>query len=523
MNYYLFFLLTLVCSYTINYHNNIIYFSLDNYSVKSKILNGKEYTKYFVDNFIRTDFSGDPDIPVIRRAFIGNRLSFEIVRTKSKIIKTKRILPIPEYPNRCGESQLVFFFSEKYFINEFIPEKSISYFPFYQEKNHSGYILEIHPFQYNAVTNEIMITEELIIRLIEENPNIVYSKSRINLYKNLFMNLYGQISEEKETLLIIYADKHEKLINLLIEMKEKYYTVITSSLSQITLTSNTTEIKNFIRKLYLEQNLSNVILIGSVDDIPSYPNDNTGYSDANYGQMYDAPNVNVYISRISGNDNDIYRQVRKNAWYSNLKSIENRFYQGIASAESFGDMPTDCGFMKILHQMIEDDKKEETFYLECDPKANKSTIIENINTGLHYINYIGHGSGQKWVTSEFSIDDTFRLKNYFNNSIVIDVSCSNGDFTYHPCLAESMMFGAPEYAGVLAMYSSIPRAEWFPPVYMQYFAHYLIKNKDKELIATIGDMMYGGSIMACVLYPNGCRHLIDGYILYGDSSLFIVD
>lgn len=511
-----------VTEYTLQFNNNVIDFRLNSYQSVRKIINNETHVQYYIDGYIRTDKVGDPNLPIIRRAFLGQNISFEILDFKLNSRTTSRIIPIRRYSNRCKFREYPWIFSDRYFIDEFFPKNIINSFQFYSEKNHKGFILEINPFLYNPVTNELLIIDNLRIRLNDVTFKPLYDTNKAILYRNLFMNYVENLREDKLTILIIAADSYVDVIAPLIKSKSEIYDVIFSKLSNISKTKDPIEIKSYIKNLFLNNSLSNVILIGNVNDIPSHPNDHTEHSDSNYGQMYDMPNVNVHISRISGDKISIIRQINKIIWYDKLSEIDLESYQGIASAQGQIDLPTDCQFMDILNKMIANEKKiKKTFYKQCGPNANKTNVIDHINRGLTFINYIGHGSGTSWVTTNFDVNDAKNLKNVYNNSIVIDVSCSNGDLTINPCLAESMMTGGLNNSGVLSMYSSIPFAEWFPPVYMQYFAYFILKNRNLDRKITIGDITYGGSLMSCVLYPAGCRHLIDGYILYGDGSIYI--
>jgi hypothetical protein len=146
-------------------------------------------------------------------------------------------------------------------------------------------------------------------------------------------------------------------------------------------------------------------------------------------------------------------------------------------------------------------------------------IAEAVDAGLGMINYIGHGSGTGWLSVPFTSADVHALDNTAAWPWILDVSCSNGDFSAPECFAEAWLRanvdGAP--TGAVAMISASTATSWVPPCVMQE------TMLDRLLGGTVelGALLAAGVAEVLVQYDGTIegRKLMEQYNVFGDGSL----
>ena len=500
--------------YTLKRENNKLVFKLISYDKIKILYKNSSYDKFIIDSFVNIDNPNFPDLPIIRKPLLGSNLKIKLRPYRFKIINTEKIISIKKPNKRCEKVTSDYSFDDMYSEDMYYPEEIISLKKFHNEKLINNYILEINPFLYNPVKNLLKIITFLELELSDKVSSFDITLPMHQLYEILFLNFKNyKFNIVEHDALIITSDKYYKealtLYNHKIAMNNRNI--------RIKKTSEITNIKKYIKKMYETKNTKYVILIGNTKDIPIlYSHSIYTHSDSLYG-IFDGNINNVFISRITGNNNlDIINQINKIIRYEKPSTIHNLNYLGIASKDG---EPNDCHFMKRLHKMINDSTasfESFKFNIICDHEGTKEDLIRYVNKGTNFINYLGHGSGIDWTTTGYNITDNKYLHSPVN-PIIIDVSCLNGNIKLNPCLAESLSTSFLSGTGSLAMYSSIPLADWFPPLYMQYFSYHVLQFT--RGITSVGQMAYSGTMMACVMYPNNCHNMAHGFILYGDSSM----
>ncbi|MFZ8934699.1 MAG: C25 family cysteine peptidase, partial [Bacteriovoracaceae bacterium] len=139
------------------------------------------------------------------------------------------------------------------------------------------------------------------------------------------------------------------------------------------------------------------------------------------------------------------------------------------------------------------------------------------------VNYIGHGSGNSWISinrGEFHSDNVKSLKSNIVKPIVIDVSCQNGRFNYEGRLGERFMnetrFSKP--IGAVAFYGGSVDISWHPPAVMAVKISELFAQKTIE---TLGDLLLQGQVELLKSYSDGdmAKENLVWYHLLGDPAL----
>lgn len=267
--------------------------------------------------------------------------------------------------------------------------------------------------------------------------------------------------------------------------------------------------------------LTYVILVGDIAQVPCYSgtnegaDDDTRYANQEGNDLY----PDLFISRISGsNPADIETQINKFIRYERNPDADGEWYSvGVGLASSEGS-PPDYDRAEWLRQ----DMLGYNFnYVHeiYQPSGTSTAIAAAVNGGASLVNYIGHGSGTSWSNPPFGISNVHNLSNGYMNPWVIDVSCSNGDFSMTECFAEAWMrAGDPAQPdGAVAMYSASTSTPWIPPCVMQAEAVDLMVADQANII---GSLYYHGIMKVMDTYP-GDSQLVEQYNIFGDCSLMI--
>ncbi len=267
--------------------------------------------------------------------------------------------------------------------------------------------------------------------------------------------------------------------------------------------------------------LTYVILVGDQAQVPCYSgtmegaDDDTRYANQEGSDLY----PDLFISRISGsNPADIETQTNKFIRYERNPDADGDWYHigaGLASSEG---SPADYERSEWLRQ----DQLGYTFtevHEIYQPTGTSTDIANAVNAGVSLLTYIGHGSGTSWSNPPFGITNVHNLSNGYMTPWVLDVSCSNGDFSMSECFAEAWMrAGDPAQPdGAVAMYSASTSTPWVPPCVMQAEAVDLMVADQANII---GSLYYHGIMKVMDTYP-GDSQLVEQYNIFGDCSLMI--
>jgi len=288
-----------------------------------------------------------------------------------------------------------------------------------------------------------------------------------------------------------------------------------------TVGASTSAIKSYIKSQYNSNKIAYVQLIGKDKDIPA-PVGSYSYEvcDTCYTFVTQDYSIDVFISRLSGTVAwEFDQQVKKIIAYETQTGAPDYYYKGLNIASNQGSPYTDCVRATNMKTVLTN-FGFKSIEQQCDPTASKTVVINTINAGVSVLNYIGHGSGTSWSTTGFSTKDAHALTNSYQNPVVLDASCNNGDFSLTECLAEAMLKGNQNVAGsgAISMYSSAPTAEWDPPVdSMDGMLSLITTNKATQ----VGPAYFGGAMIAFAKWSSSSsgKYLVEGYVLFGDATM----
>ncbi len=401
-----------------------------------------------------------------------------------------------------------------------------------------GVNLIVNPVQYNPVKNKIRVHKNIQISIGSEPSRSVntligskpISKAFEPIYKNTFINYSGASTRlprlnEVGRLLIITADEYADAMKPFVDWKKKCgLSVKIVPMSKIGSTN--TDVKAFIQKEYDKGRLTNIMLVGDSDKIPTNKGENEGAdSDTCYVKLAGDDHVpDAIISRLSAeNAEGVAYQVAKFINYEQYPTKDTSWYTrlfGIGSAEG---SPADYEYIDELRQEHMSKGSFKSAEKAYDPGATQQDVIDAVNKGVSLINYLGHGSGSSWGTTRFSNSYMSKLDNGWKTPILFDVACLNGRFVNFTGFGESWMrAGSLEKpAGLVAYVGATTSMAWVPPIHVQAEINKnLIVN---ETYKTVGGLYMNGIMKGLELYTTAAKgdgvQILEQWHLFGDSTL----
>ncbi len=276
-------------------------------------------------------------------------------------------------------------------------------------------------------------------------------------------------------------------------------------------------------RFFSDAGLAHLVLVGDVQQVPTNIG---GYQGADSDGMFgllagDDLYVDVLVSRLPARNSDEARvMLGRTIAYERDPQNDAAWYAaavGIASDE--GD-PADYERCELLRDDLLAGDYADVARIYQGFGGARNDISSAVNGGASLVNYLGHGSGSSWMSVPFAISDVHQLTNTTAWPWIIDVSCSNGDFSREECFAEAWLRandgGQP--TGAVAMISASTATSWVPPCVMQEaMVDGLIAGENVELGA-----LYAVGIAAVLVQYEGTTQaikLMEQYNLFGDGSL----
>lgn len=276
-------------------------------------------------------------------------------------------------------------------------------------------------------------------------------------------------------------------------------------------------------RYFSPEGLAYVQLVGDVAQVPTLAGQYNGSdSDVSYGLLSgDDLYVDVLVSRFPArNGSEAAVMIDRSIAYERDVEAGAAWCTraaGIASDE--GD-PADWERAEWLRDELLAAELTDVARIYQGFGGLRDDIATAVDTGVGLINYLGHGSGTGWLSVPFTSADVHALANTGAWPWIIDVSCSNGDFSADECFAESWLRathdGAP--TGAVAMLSASSPTSWVPPCVMQ---ETMIDELTQSGESELGALHAAGVAAVLVMYEglNQDRKLMEQYNLFGDASL----
>ncbi len=403
-----------------------------------------------------------------------------------------------------------------------------------------GVTVRVNAFRYDADRGVLTVLKSMSLEVATTGSGGINAKTRpVNgidpqfgrLYNGIFANYgadkYAAI-DVNGPMLIVTDDAFMSAVVPFVEWKQQKGQPV----EMITISSvggTAAGIQGAINTRYVTPaGLTYVVLVGDIAQIPTYSGTYHGADDDTRYGMVDGSDLypDLFISRFSAqNIQQVSDQVEKFIRYErdpDLGAAAEWYHKGTGLASNEGS-PTDYERAEWLRQ----DLLGYTFTFVDEiyqPTGTTAHITTALNEGRSLVNYIGHGSGTSWSNPYFGTSDIHTLENGWAQPWILDVSCSNGDFSNSVCFAEAWLWatgtdGNPN--GAIGIYSASTLASWVPPCEMQAEAVDLLVA---ETANVLGALYYSGGMKVLDLYPGTGTEghkLIEQYNIFGDCSLMV--
>ena len=271
------------------------------------------------------------------------------------------------------------------------------------------------------------------------------------------------------------------------------------------------------------EGLAYLLLVGDAPQVPTNAGTLQGAdSDGMYGLLAgDDLFVDVAVGRLPARDADeAALMIARTIAYERDAAAGDDWFATAAGIASDEGQPADYERAEDLRDRLLDGGFDEVARIYQGFGGGADDIERAINGGTGLVNYLGHGAGDAWLSVPFDNADVHRLTNTDAWPVIVDVSCSNGDFSETECFAEAWLRSryAGRPAGAVAMLSASTLTSWVPPCVMQ-------ETMMADLLADDpGDLgaLHAAGIGAVLVQYDGTdegRKLMEQYNLFGDPSL----
>ena len=505
---------------------------------------------YFIINLANEPNSldkGMPDIPRIRRSIIipdTAKMSVQLVDANYETYKDVALAPSKGNILRTqNPDDISYEFGKVYTQDAWYPQEIVTLNDPYILRDYRGQVVEVCPFQYNPVTNELRFYTDITVIVSPEgkdNVNCFYRSKMpetvsidfLNIYNYHFLNFdmlgrYELVPEEGNMLVITYDAFYDAMIPF---VEWKNMKGIPTDMVNVSTIGNANAIKDYIIQYYDTNGLTFVLLVGDINQIPSLSY--SGYaSDPSYACIVgDDHYQDLFVGRFSANNlNQLETQIIRSINYEKNPEIGGEWYHrghGVASNQG----PGHGGLYDHQHMDLLRSKLLNFTYTEVsqsyDPWGTTTINMEALNTGVSILNYCGHGWYDSWGNGgSFNINNVNNLVNDNMLPYITLVACLCGAFdstSYEPCFAEAWMRATNdatgEPTGAIGVFASTKSQAWNPPMAGQLEIVNLLVN---GINTAIGALSYHGTMYMVDQYPSGGPVEARTWTLFGDPSLQI--
>ena len=516
---------------------------------------------------ISTAQAGEPNLPMTGiPAIIGDRarMNVRIVFAQYRDFENIEVAPSKgDFSRQIDPATVPYTYGECYNQDAFFPANNVGLYEPYIIRDFRGQNMVVYPYAYNPVTKTLRVYYDMTIEMykVDDNGENVMETRKSNtvkmdadfksMYQRHFINYEASMSkytpvDEEGDLLIICYDNFISAMTDFVNWK-KTRGVNTTIVGTSTVGSSYSAIKTYIQNQYnANNNLTHVLLVGDVAQIPGYSysgggSSYSGLGDNAYGQIVGTDIYNdVFIGRFSaGNTTHVATQVQKVLTYERDLTTSATWCQnglGVSTTAGSGGHFSEDDYQHIEnlrtdllnygYSTVYQDYKNVSGY----PSSTTTTISNHINSGVGIINYCNHGSQTEWQSHYYNNGHVNALTNNNMLPFIFSVACLNGQYDYSSdCFAETWMratnnsTGVPTGAvGTLMSYISQP---WIPPMWAQdEFVDILIESYSNNIKHTWGGAAINGLFAIFDNYSTSTTSAVGTYqawILYGDPTLML--
>ena len=518
---------------------------------------------------VSTAKAGEPNVPMTGiPAIIGDRARMNIRVVEAQYMDFEGIEVAPskgDFPRTIDPATVPYTYGECYNQDAFFPASNVGLYEPYIIRDFRGQNMVVYPYAYNPVSKTLRVYYDMTIEMykVDDDGTNVMETRRSNtikmdpdfksMYQHHFINYqsaigrYTPVDEEGDLLIICYDNFISSMTDFVNWKKTRG--INTTIVGTTTAGSTYTAIKNYIQSQYnANNNLTHVLLVGDVAQIPgySYSGGGSSYSgkgDNAYGQIVGSDIYNdVFIGRFSASSAArVTTQCNRVITYERDLTTSASWLQvgeGISRKENGSGHNGEDDYQHMNN--IRTDLLNYGYSPVYQRYANltgydgsSSTISSDINSGVGIINYANHGQETAWGANSsgyiyYSNSHVNALTNENKLPFIWSVACLVGKYDHSSdCFAEAWMNATnnnnPTGAiGTLMSYISQP---WIPPMWAQdECVDILVESYNSNIKHTWGGTSINGLMGIFDHYSTSETSAVGTYqawILYGDPSMML--
>ena len=513
---------------------------------------------------VSTAQAGEPNLPMTGiPAIIGDHanMNIRVVNAQYQDFENFEVAPSKgDFPRSIDPATVPYTYGECYSHNAFFPANNVDLYEPYIIRDFRGQNMVLYPFAYNPVTKTLRVYYDMTVEMYKVDDNgvnametrrsntVKMSSDFKNMYERHFinyqaaMNRYTPVDEEGDLLIICY----DSFINSMTDFVnwKKTRGINTTIVNASTAGSSYSAIQTYIKNQYnANNNLTHVLLVGDVAQIPGYTYTGGGSSyagkgDNPYGQVIGNDIYNdLFIGRFSASSADqVTTQVNRTINYERNLTTSDTWCQnglGISTSEGSGGHNNEDDYQHIEnlrtdllsygYNTVYQDYKSVSGY----PSSTTTTISNHINSGVGIINYCNHGEETGWQSHYYMNSNVNALTNNNKLPFIFSVACLVGKYDYSSgdCFAETWMHatnGSNPTGAIGGAFSYISQP-WIPPMWAQdEFVDILVESYSNNIKRTLGGAMVNGMMAIFDNYSTSTAQAVGTYqawVLYGDPTL----
>lgn len=506
--------------------------------------------------------SGSPDIQKLATSvIIPDNKSMQVSSTIQDFSILSNVNIAPSKGNiirPTDPATIPFTYSDEYKSDNFYPSNTSTLSDPFIIHDYRGQTILINPIQYNPVTKELRIANDIIIELTVNNTLPINPLIRTKplssvidqmdlIYSNLFLNYSALQNETRYTsiteigrMLIICSDGFVNDMKPFIEWKRQegiQVDLVTKSIAGSTASA----IKSYIQTYYnANSDFTFLLLVGDATQVPCSTIGGQD-SDQNYGFLAGSDHYpDVIVGRFSATISDhVTTQVDRTifyektpasgSWYKNAVGIASPQgagggYNGLADWEFERTIirPPLLGYNYTTVSELYEGSQGGSDAAGNPAASDLSTLI---NSGVGVINYTGHGNYDQIVTTSFYNSDVDALTNTNKLPFVWIVGCQTGNFVPYTCFAETWARATDNSGnptGAIASMMSTINQSWEPPMWAQVEFNNVLTEGSANIRRT-----FGGISVCGLAYMNQNQSgtagtdMTDTWTCFGDPSVMV--
>ena len=513
--------------------------------------------------------AGEPNVPMIGiPVIIGNqaRMAIRVIDAKYRDFADIDVAPSKgDFPRTVDPASVPYTYGECYSKDAFFPASNVGLYDPYILRDYRGQNMVVYPFAYNPVTKTLRVYYDMTVEMykVDDNGTNTLEPRRRNVAKTDpdFKSVYGRhflnyqatqsrytpVDEEGDLLIICY----DQFISAMTDFVNWKRTrgVNTTIVGSSTAGSSYEAIKNYIQNQYnANNNLTHVLLVGDVSQIPGYPysgggNDYSGLGDNAYGQIVGNDIYNdVFIGRFSASTTArVQTQANRVITYERDLTSSATWLQKAEGISRKEGEPGHDGEDDYQHM---DNIRTDLLHYGYNPVYQRyanlsgyvgsaSIISSDINSGVGIINYANHGQETAWGYNSsdyiyYANSHVNALTNENKLPFIFSVACLVGKYDHSSdCFAEAWMNATNNNnpTGAIGAIMSYIEQPWYPPMWAQdEFIDILVESYGYNIKHTWGGAAINGLMGIFDHYSTSSSEAVGTYqawILYGDPSLML--